>query len=52
MSGAVAAYLDLHDHPPKTAAQQEEELLAGMSAEEQKKWVVLQDVALILHTVA
>jgi hypothetical protein len=37
MSGAVHAYLDLYDHPPKSAAQQEEELLAGMSPEEQKK---------------
>lgn len=38
MSGAIRAYLDLFDHPPKSAEEKEQELLAGMTPEEQKKY--------------
>ncbi len=37
ISGAIRAYLQLHDRPAGGAAEDEEALLAGMSAEEQKK---------------
>lgn len=37
ISGAVRAYLELHDRPVGTAQQEEEAALAGMSPEEQKR---------------
>lgn len=38
ISGAIHTYIQLHDRPAGGQAQEEEALLAGMSAEEQKRW--------------
>ena len=37
ISGAIRAYLQLHDRPAGGAAEDEEALLASMTPEEQKK---------------
>lgn len=37
ISGAIRAYLQLHDRPAGGSAEDEEALLAGMTPEEQKK---------------
>ncbi len=37
ISGAIQSYIQLHDRPSGRQAQEVEALLAGMSAEEQKR---------------